>query len=264
MDLTRYLLFTGLVKHGELLRYLLAAQVRKRLMEQYQFRRQMKSSALTGNPDNVFELYYVEDLDDEELNESLNQLRKDRSFAASQQVTREASITRGERFYELEIPAPLQTLSEMPYLHRGMSQETCSQKVAESPYLLQVTCTLYDESRVKDFNKAMFTLLKEFDKAGLSLLAAGRLMGTLELPLENGAAPISRNPYKDENKPVRILNIWQFENPESPKRLMARLAESQPYSEIDEICDQEQHICRNISRHYQLYPLLRGPPLSIT
>ena len=46
----QYLLFTSLVKHGDLLRYILATQVRKRLMEPYGFHRQVKSSALTGNP----------------------------------------------------------------------------------------------------------------------------------------------------------------------------------------------------------------------
>ena len=28
------------------------------------------------------------------------------------------------------------------------------------------------------------------------------------------------------------------------------------YAQLDRLCDQEQHVCRNVSRHYQLYPLL--------
>ena len=57
---TRYLVFTAKVKHGQLLRYLHAAQIRRRFLEQYQLRRQVKSSALTGDPDRVFEVYYAD------------------------------------------------------------------------------------------------------------------------------------------------------------------------------------------------------------
>jgi hypothetical protein len=264
MDLTRYLLFTGLVKHGEMLRYLLAAQVRKRLMQQYQLRRQVKSSALTGNPDKVYELYYIENPD--ELNGTLEMLRRDPKFEASHHVTEEARLTTEDRIHPLEIPAPLQKLSQMPYTLRTKSQQECGQAFAEAPYLLHVTCTLHESERLTQFNESMETVLKEFERAGLSLIVAGRHLGNIELPPGNGNGErnIHHINHEEDEEPIRILNIWEFENPDSPRRLMARLAENRTYARLDKICDQEQHICRNISRHYQRYPLLGGKPMNIT
>ncbi|WP_224365044.1 hypothetical protein [Hyalangium versicolor] len=264
MDLTRYLLFTSLVKHGGMLRYLFASQVRKRLLEQYQLRRQVKSSALTGNPDRLFELYYINKLDEGEAEKTFERLRDDPSFVASQQVIDDVRITEDERIHDLIIPPAIVGLSQMPYLTESKSQRACSQAVAEAPYLLHVTCTLHEKENLTQFNKSMSVLIKEFERAGLSLVVAGQRTCKLELPADpKQKVKLSEIAEKEEQR-VEIINIWEFDNPDNIKRLMMRHAESQAYAELDEICDQEQHFCRNVSRHYQRYPLLGGNPLSIT
>lgn len=255
---TRFLLFTSLVKHGELLRYLLAAQVRKRLMEQYQMRRQVKSSAVTGNPDRLFEVYYVENWD--RLEENLLELMNDASFVSSQALIEETRITLKDRVAPLDIPPPVQVLSQMPYLLEDKSQEECAQGLADDPHLLHVTCTLHKNEDLDEFNTLMRKLLKVFKWSGLELLVAGQQQGELTIDLAHKSVSMNDLGDASEQKPITILNIWQYEDPESPRKLMARLAENQTYSRLDMLCDQDQHICRNVSRHYQLYPLLQGHP----
>lgn len=267
MELTRYLLFTSLVKHGEMLRYLFAAQERKRLLEQYQLRRQVKSSALTGNPDRIFEVYYIDRFESEDLEKIVLELKDDcPSFKASLQVTEGARIKDKEDRglgSRLEIPPAVQMMSQMPYLTEHKGRQACSQTIAEAPYLLHVTCALHDPGELETFTNCMSQLIKEFEKAGLSLVAAGQRTGTIELsPVLEGSRPTVK--WVNADDPVVIMNVWEFENPDSVKLLMTRHAESQTYAELDEICDQEQHFCRNVSRHYQRYPLLGGKPLSIT
>ena len=58
--------------------------------------------------------------------------------------------------------------------------------------------------------------------------------------------------------PDWILNIWQLEDLEQHRELMLRLADNRVYGEIDKLCDQQQHLCRNVSRHYQNHPFLMG------
>lgn len=251
MNQTRYLLFTGLVKHGELLHYLLAAQVRKRLMEHHQLRRQVKSSAVTGNPDSVFEVYYVEEPGD--LAHNLSAIASDPIHGEIHEVIEKARINPEDRFFPLHIPPYVQTMAQMPYLLTHKGQRACAEDFAEAPYLLQVTCTLHDPGKLDVFNDHMTEVLGEFERSGLHLLVAGRHTGVLE--------PDGMKELPGEEKDIRILNIWQYEDPESPRLLMSRLAENLTYSDLDKICDQDQHICRNVSRHYQRYPLLQGKPL---
>jgi hypothetical protein len=245
----RYILFTSKVKHGHLLRYLLAAQARKRLLETYKIRRQVKSSALTGDPDHVFEVYYVEEPErlqrDSDQPLALDRMMDDED-AEQYRVIQEAIDD--ERLPAREILDPaasqiphMRTLLQLPYLLEEKSRETIARDLATAPYLLNDVCILKPgedgedpESRLSRFNDYMSDIIPTFARAGLSLIVAGQF----------------------EQNPDWILNIWQLEDLEQHRELMLRLADNRIYNEIDRLCDQEQHLCRNVSRHYQHHPFL--------
>lgn len=247
----RYILFTSKVKHGHLLRYLLAAQARKRLLEAYDLRRQVKSSALTGDPDQVFEVYYVKD-PDRLPPDSGQPLALDRMMeeddAELYRAIQEAIDS--ERLPAREILDPshseiphMRTLLQLPYLLEEKSQETIANDLATAPYLLNDICVLKPgedgegvEGTLSRFNDYMCEIIPTFARSGLSLVVAGQF----------------------EQHPDWVLNIWQLENLEQHRELMLRLADNRIYSEIDRLCDQEQHLCRNVSRHYQHHPFLMG------
>ncbi len=170
-----YLLFTSLVKHGELLRYLLAAQVRKRLLEPYGIYRQVKSSALTGNPDRVFEIYYVDEhcqpietleylLSKDPAFQACHRLIEDvriHSLLTENQLTpnneraSEDKLSSSRQVSSQEIPPPLQTLTQLDYLFTLKSQQDYAQARAKDPYLLQVTCTLLADQYLDELNTCM-------------------------------------------------------------------------------------------------------------
>lgn len=245
----RYIFFTSKVKHGHLLRYLLAAQARKRLLETYKLRRQVKSSALTGDPDTVFELYYAEDpsLLHPEPGQPLSLARMmDEDDAGLYQAIQEAIDE--ERMPAREMLAPdrpeiphMRTLTQMPYLQERKSLEMIAHELATARYLLNDLCLLKPgedggglEGTLSRFNDYMIDILPTFNRAGLTLVAAGRF----------------------EQQPDWILNIWQLEDLDQHRELMLRLADNSVYNEIDKLCEQEQHLCRNVSRHYQHHPFL--------
>jgi len=256
-----YLLFTSMVKHGELLRYLLAAQVRKRLMETYGFHRQGKYSPLTRNPDKIFENYYAEE--PPQVIGALNTLCADETFRACHQLIEEARITSAEKRSPMD-PPPLRALIQMDYLTEVMSQQKCAQSHAEAPYLLHVTCTLLPGKELSDFNNYMRDLLEVFANSGMLLVVAGQYADIISIDAKSkdGRLAVEVKP-KTIQEPTRILNVWQFQAPDSPRLLMSRLAENLLYSRLDDLCTQEQHICRNVSRHYQRYPLLSGATLNL-
>jgi hypothetical protein len=234
---TRYLVFTAKVKHGQLLRYLHAAQFRRRFLEQYQVRRQVKSSALTGDPDRIFEVYYADN--PLLLKKALVAMEEAPRLLALTRVMDDARITDEEREDNGQPRLPYkyqEELVQLPYMLSGIGQAQCARLSATRPYLLQVTCTLHDINYLDEFNEYMPALLDNFEQFGLSLLVAGQ--------------------YKAEDQKTKVLNVWEYENPESPRLLMPQLAENLTYAQLDRLCDQEQHVCRNVSRHYQLYPLL--------
>jgi hypothetical protein len=232
----RYVLFTGKVKHGQMLRYLFAAQARKRFLEQFGWRRQLKASALTGDPDAVLEVYYLEEPDPNLLESTLERMKKDPSY-------QEIRASRIERHGSPGTPGNPDThkLIQLRHMLTERSQKEWSRELATAPYLLHVTCTLFDAGTIGLFNDLMSKLLGAFEHAGLSLLISGQ----------------------DADDDKKVLNIWEYEQPESPKLVMLRLAENEAYCTLDELCSQEQHVFRNISRHYQQYPMLQGIPLHI-
>ncbi|OJT22656.1 hypothetical protein BO221_23140 [Archangium sp. Cb G35] len=234
---TRYLFYTAKVKHGQLPRYLHAAQLRKRFLEKYQIRRQVKASALTGDPDRLFEVYYVENVF--RFDEAMEDMKNDSRMRDLERVLEDARITSKERKFRRQSRLPYndkEELTQLPYMLNGLGQAQCAQLVATKPYLLHVVCTLHDINYLDEFNEHMPALLDNFEQYGLSLVVAGQ--------------------YKSKNRETTLLNIWEYEDPESPRKLMPQLAENLTYAQIDLLCDQDQHVCRNVSRHYQLYPLL--------
>jgi hypothetical protein len=225
----RYVQFTTNVKHGQMVRFLLASQVRKRFLEgpQHRWRRQVKGAALTGNPDVVQELYFVRGLDTAE--QTLSALEENPGHR--------------EIFDKLSAAKHTRKLTLMSsYLLARKSENECFREVALQPYLLHVTITLKEGTSLEEFSQLMLRVLPVFDHARVCLLAAG---------LE----------YKD-NKPKDrdIINIWQCEAAENIEMLMNRLADNKAYYAILGLGHQKQHILRNISRHYQKYPLLSGYP----
>lgn len=244
----RYILFTGKVKHGHLLRYLLATQGRKRLLETYGVRRQMKSSALTGDPDHVFEVYYAEE-PDQLIRDSDQPLALDKMMNEEDATQYRAlqEIIDAERLPAREVLDPsrqeiphMRTLLQLPYLLEHKSQEAVARELATAPYLLNDICVLKKDggedpaSRLARFNDYVSRIIPTFAQAGFSLLVAGQF----------------------EDHPDWILNIWQLKDLEQHRELMLRLADNRVYSEIDKLCDQEQHLCRNVSRFYQHNPFL--------
>ncbi|QRK07261.1 hypothetical protein JQX13_45680 [Archangium violaceum] len=244
----RYILFTGKVKHGHLLRYLLATQGRKRLLETYGLRRQVKSSALTGDPDHVFEVYYADEperlIRDSDQPLALDGMMNEEDAA---QYLALQEIIDAERLPAREVLDPsspeiphMRTLLQMPYLLEQKSQEEVSRDLATAPYLLNDICVLKKEdgedpvSRLTRFTDYVSQIIPTFAQSGFSLLVAGQF----------------------ESHPDWILNIWQLENLEQHRELMLRLADNRVYSEIDKLCNQEQHLCRNVSRFYQYHPFL--------
>ncbi|PTL75914.1 hypothetical protein [Vitiosangium sp. GDMCC 1.1324] len=253
----QYLLFTSKVKHGHFLRYLLAIQARRRLLETYKLWRQVKSSALTGDPDQVFEVYYVEGShrlsQDSQPFDALLELMS-REDAVRYRAIQEAIDAEKQDMQEMmERDRPViphsRILFQMPYMTRLSSQESqggeFTQEIATDPYLLNVICVLNHEgnsegntrdleSVVSEFDGYMTRLIPSFAQSGFSLLVGGR--------------------FKDH--PDWLLNIWQFSNLEQHTDLMMKLADNELYGKLDELCLQEQHICRNVSRYQQHQPLL--------
>ncbi|KFA90037.1 hypothetical protein [Archangium violaceum] len=218
----QYLLFTSLVKHGELLRYLLAAQVRKRLLEPYGIYRQVKSSALTGNPDRVFEIYYVDEhYQPIETLEYL--LSKDPAFQACHRLIEDVRIhslltenqltpnnkrssddkLSSRQVSSQEVPPPLQTLTQLDYLFTLKSQQYYAQARAKDPYLLQVTCTLISDQYLDEFNACMKVLLETFAESGLNLLVAGQYAKAVELL----PTPGRNEPQPEPTSPPPHLNL---------------------------------------------------------
>jgi hypothetical protein len=250
-DLTaQYILFTGKVKHGHFLRYLLETQERMRLLETYDIRRQVKSSALTGDPDLVFEVFHIDDPEllrlesnqDLALELGMEGNGDDATLYRAIQAAIDA-----ERLPALEVLAPnspeiphLRTLRELPYLGER-SQEKAPQGFATGPYLLHnlsIIKTGADEADLENnlslFNRCMSRLIPTFENHGFSLVAAGQF----------------------DNPRNCILNVWEFNDLEAHTELMLTLADNLTYSTLDEICNQQQDICRNVSRFHQLHPFL--------
>jgi hypothetical protein len=248
----RYILFTSKVKHGHLLRYLLAAQARKRLLETYKLRRQVKSSALTGDPDHVFEVYYAEDpaLLHQEPGQALPSLdgmmeeNDAELYRAIQEAIDEERLPAREVLVPSRPEIPhMRTLFQLPYLTEEKSQEEIASELATAPYLLNDICVMKPgadgeglQGTLSRFNDYMRDIIPTFARSGLSLVAAGQF----------------------EQHPDWVLNIWQLEDLEQHRELMLRLADNRIYSQLDSLCDQEQHLCRNVSRHYQYHPFLMG------
>jgi hypothetical protein len=249
----RYILFTSKVKHGHLLRYLLAAQARKRLLETYGLRRQVKSSALTGDPDHVFEVYYVEQSD--WLDQGTDPVQSlagmmsndDASLYQELQASIEAECIPALEFLVPDRPQiPLiRTLLQMPYMTTEKTQQEIARALATEPYLLNDICVMkhhengMDDKReltsaLSEFNDDMSELILSFAQSGFSLLVGAQF----------------------EDHPDWVLNIWQFSDLEQHTELMLKLADNQTYDSLDRLCHQEQHICRNVSRHHQQQPLL--------
>ncbi|WNG48261.1 hypothetical protein F0U60_32145 [Archangium minus] len=235
-----------------MLRYLLATQGRKRLLETYGLRRQMKSSALTGDPDHVFELYYAEDPKrlrwnshpPEKLDETIYGMMQEEDAAQYQALQKIIDAEKLSAIEVLDRARPtiphVRALVQMPYLLKHKSQEEVARGLATAPYLLNDICVLKDEdgedleSRLSRFSDYVSDIIPTFAQSGFSLLAAGRFT----------------------DHPDWILNIWQLEDLEQHRELMLRLADNRVYSEIDKMCNQDQHLCRNVSRFYQHHPFL--------
>jgi hypothetical protein len=247
-DLTaRYLLFTGKVKHGHFLRYLLQTQERMRLLETHDIQRQVKSSALTGDPDLVFEVYHVEEPEwlhlDPDPSLALVKMMEGTDATLYQAI--QAAIDE-EKLPAREVLDPdspeiphLQTLRELSYLHER--NQIPPQGLATRPYLLNnisVLKTGPDEALLENnlslFNRCMSRLIPTFERHGFTLVAAGQF----------------------DAHPDLILNIWEFHDIEEHTELMLTLADNLTYSTLDEICNQDQHICRNVSRFHQRHPFL--------
>jgi len=125
------------------------------------------------------------------------------------------------------------------------TQQELARELATEPYLLNDLCIMkhrgngLDEQRdldsvLSDFDGCMSELIPSFTQSGFSLLVGARF----------------------EDHPDWTLNIWQFSDLEQHTELMLKLADNQLYDVLDQLCHQEQHICRNVSRHHQQQPFL--------
>ncbi|MBN8227555.1 hypothetical protein JYK02_08550 [Corallococcus macrosporus] len=231
VDLVDYVQFTGKPKKGQMLRYLLATQVRKRYLEQpsIDWIRQIKGAALTGNPERLIEIYYI-----------------DRRGACSETLT----TMFGNGDHRQPLPFQKQILglvpdnktdlethyfTQMSYINSRMSHEAMLE-----PYLLYTTITVDSEKKVDRFSELKRRLLPVFLQNGLRLIVAGQKIS-------------------ETSNEFEILNIWDFRETEDLEYLMMQLSDNQDYFELNNLGTQDQHIFRNVSRHYQFSPLLSRP-----
>jgi hypothetical protein len=237
-EMVDFVQFNARPEKGQMLRYLLASQVRKRFLERpsFKWRRQVKGAAMTGNPERIAEVYH---------------LRNPRMFAPAMRALRgENGQTRPAFQTQIEQLVlgrdgdrdKVRELEPQRFLQMDYLREVIDQELAVKRYLLHTTIrletseTLDASSVVKRFSLLMRKLLPVFVSQGLYLVVAGRKMTT-------GAS-------------TEILNIWQFQEAEEVESLMGVLSDNAAYFELNKLGTQEQHIFRNVSRHYQFSPLL--------
>ena len=240
-----YVLFTSTVLRKKMLRYLLAANALKFFMKtKYKWERRVRSSALTGNPNTLAQIYEVP-TGREQAQSALNAFKQHEVNRIIQQGGDLPNKKDGPLLMaDPSAVGPL-LLSAMSYM--DSEQERLEEEKKEEPYLLHVTCSVR-KGAFDDFVDYMTELVRVFNDAGLNLVIAGR-----------------EDLDSDAEYSHKVHHVWRFGDPESLVLLMLRLADNETYGKLDATCKQDQHLGRDVSLHFRRYWVLRGgvPVLSI-
>jgi hypothetical protein len=219
---THYVLLSSTVQRKKMLRYLLAANALKFFMKTtYDWERQVRSSALTGNPNTLVQIYEVP-ADREQAQSALNAFKQHEINI----IIKQGGDLPNKKDGPLLLADPSAVgpvlLSAMGYM--DSEQRRLEKEKREEPYLLHVTCSIR-RGEFEDFVEYMTELVWVFNDAGLN---------------------------------HRVHHVWRFGDPESLVLLMLRLADNETYGKLDATCKQDQHLGRDISLHLRRYWVLRG------